>query len=69
MPALAAAWKGRLQDGDLARGVEILTKKFATVDVFERAQIIEFYGSPDPETQTVQARRAVELVQQFLRYL
>ncbi len=69
MQALAAAWKKRRKEKDVARAIEILADKFATVDAFGPGQIIEFYGSPDPETQAMQGRRAFEMVQQFLRYL
>lgn len=67
--ALADAWKARCQEKDVARAIEILAEKFATVDGFGPGQIVEFHGSPDAETQAMQARRAFEIVQQFLSYL
>jgi hypothetical protein len=41
----------------------------ARVDAFGPGQIIEFHGSVDTETQAMQARRAFEVMQQFLSYL
>ncbi|MBI3408701.1 MAG: nucleotidyl transferase AbiEii/AbiGii toxin family protein [Planctomycetes bacterium] len=67
--ALAAAWKSRRKEKDVARAIEILTEKFATVNGFGPGQIVEFHGSPDAETQAMQSRRAFEAVQQFLSFL
>jgi hypothetical protein len=69
MKSLAAVWKSRRKDKDVAKAIEILREKFASVDAFGPAQVVEFHGSVDPETQAMQARRAFELMQQFLGYL
>lgn len=69
MNALAAVWKNRRKEKDVARAVEILRDKFASVDAFGPGQVVEFQGSVDAETQAMQARRAFELMQQFLSYL
>lgn len=67
--ALAAAWRSRRKDKDVARAVALLREKFASVDAFGPGQIVEFYASHEPEAQAMQARRAFEIVQQFLSYL
>jgi hypothetical protein len=69
MAALAAGWKNRRKEKDVTRAIEILREKFASVDAFGPGQIIEFHGSVDTETQAMQARRAFEIMQQFLSYL
>jgi len=66
---LATEWKPRRKEKDVAKAIEILTGKFADVDAFGPQQLVEFQGSPDPETQAMQARRAYELVQAFLKLL
>lgn len=67
--ALAAGLKSRREEKDVTRAIEILREKFASVDAFGPEQIIEFHGSVDTETQAMQARRAFEVMQQFLNYL
>ena len=69
MNALANVWKNRRKEKDVARAVAILRDKFASVDAFGPGQVVEFQGSVDAETQAMQARRAFELMQQFLSYL
>lgn len=64
--ALAKAWKARLREKDVARAVEILREKFASVDGFGPHQLVEFHAAPDTETQAMHARRAYEIVQKFL---
>lgn len=64
---LAAAWKTRIEHRDVKRAVEILREKFATVEDFGPQQVVEFFDSPDAETQAIQARRAFELIQRLLR--
>jgi hypothetical protein len=67
--ALAEVWKGRRNEKDVARAIEVLSEKFATVNSFGPSQIVEFHASPDGETQTMQARRAFEVVREFLSFL
>jgi hypothetical protein len=43
--------------------------EIAATDAFGPGQIVEFYASHEPEAQAMQARRAFEIVQQFLSYL
>ena len=69
MKALAAGWKNRRKQKDVARAIEILREKFAGVDAFGPGQVVEFHGATDTETQAMQARRAFEIMQQFLGYL
>jgi len=66
---LVAAWKHRGEDKDVKRALEILREKFATVDGFGPAQVVEFLDLPDREMQEIQARRAFELVQKILSLL
>lgn len=67
--ALATAWRNRRNEKDVVRAIEILTEKFAVVTGFGPGQVVEFHGSTDVEAQSMQARRAFEVVQQFLSYL
>ena len=69
MAALAKAWKGRFREKDVARAVEILREKFASVDGFGPQQLVEFHAASDEETQAMHARRAYEVVQKFLSLL
>jgi hypothetical protein len=69
MKALATGWKNRCKEKDVARAIEILREKFASVDAFGPGQVVEFHGSTGPEAQAMQARRAFEIMQQFLSYL
>jgi hypothetical protein len=68
MNALATVWKNGLKEKEVARALEILREKFASVDAFGPGQVVEFHGAVDAETQAMQARRAFELMQQFLSY-
>ena len=67
--ALARAWKARHREKDVARAVEILREKFASVDAFGPHQLVEFHSAPDAETQAMHARRAYEIVQKLLSLL
>jgi hypothetical protein len=69
MKALAAGWKTRRKEKDIARAIEILSERFASVDAFGPEQVVEFHGSTDMEAQAMQARRVFEIMQQFLSYL
>lgn len=69
MKKLAADWKQRVKEKDVARAVEILREKFAGVDAFGPHQLVEFHSAPDEDTQAMQARQAYELVQKFLSLL
>jgi hypothetical protein len=69
MAKLATEWKRRRRDKDLAKAIEILTAKFVSVDAFGPQQLVEFHSSPDDDTQAMQARRAYEVVQAFLKLL
>jgi hypothetical protein len=63
---LAAAWKGRSQERDVKQAIAILQAKFASVEDFGPRQVVEFFDSPDADTQAMHARRAFELVQKLL---
>lgn len=69
IPTLADDWKKRSGEKDVAKAMEILREKFAAVEAFGPQQLVEFHGSPDAESQAMQARRAYELVQRFLHLL
>lgn len=67
--AFAAAWKQRLADKNVAKAVAILREKFASVKAFGPQQVVEFLNATSDEERAIQARRAFELVQQFLRLI
>lgn len=69
MTKLAAEWERRSKEKDVSKAIKILTEKFADVDAFGPQQLAEFHSSPDADTQAMQARRAYEVVQAFLRLL
>lgn len=69
LATLAAEWKSRAKDKDVAKAIEILSVKFASIDAYGPHQLVEFHGSSDDDTQAMQARRAYELVRAFLRLL
>lgn len=63
---LAADWRKRRRDKIFAKAIAILREKFADVSSFGPQQVVEFHDSTSPEEQEMQARRAYELVRQFL---
>lgn len=65
---LAAIWKTRTPAKLLALSLGILREKFATVNSFGPQQVVEFHDATQPEERDLQARRAFELVQGFLRH-
>lgn len=69
LKGLAADWKQRMKEKDVASAVEILREKFADLEAFGPQQLVEFHAAPDAETQAMHARRAYELVQRFLSLL
>jgi hypothetical protein len=69
MEKLAEDWKQRSREKNIAKAVEILREKFASVDAFGPQQLVEFHSAPDADTQAMQARQAYELVQKFLSLL
>jgi hypothetical protein len=64
---LAANWKKRAGKKDVIKAIAILKEKFASVDSYGPGQVVEFYNSANAEEQKRQARRAFELVQEFLK--
>jgi hypothetical protein len=68
MNRLAEGWKHRTGEKNIAKAIEVLREKFASVEAFGPLQLVEFHSVPDTETQAMQARRAYELVQKFLKY-
>lgn len=69
MGKLAEDWKKRAGERNIAKAIEILREKFASVDAFGPQQLVEFHSAPDADTQAMQARQAYELVQKFLSLL
>jgi len=66
----AADWRRRrLAEKDVAKAAKILREKFATVEAFGPQQLVEFHNLPGADEQAMLARRAYELVQQFLRLI
>lgn len=64
---LAANWKARASDKDVAKAIDILREKFAAVDSYGPIQVVEFHDSANGDEREQQARRAFELVQTFLQ--
>lgn len=63
---LASEWRDRRKEEHVARAIEILREKFESVEAFGPQHLVEFHNSSNPEEQAMQARRAYELVQEFL---
>ena len=64
--AIAAIWKARSHEKDIATALEILRSKFRTIDDYGPRQVDEFHQSPDATERGIQAQRAFQLVQRFL---
>jgi len=69
LETLAEGWKGRRQEKDVARAIEIFDRKFGSVNAFGPAQVVEFLAPANRESGEIEARRAFELVQAFLKLL
>lgn len=69
MDEVAAVWKERAREKNVSKAIEIVKEKFETVAAFGPQQVVEFNSAPDAETQAMDARRAYELAQKFLRLL
>lgn len=69
MAELAHSWKQRQDDAEVIRATEILREKFASVNHLGPMQYVEFLDATDPAEREMQARRAYELVNEFLRML
>lgn len=65
---LAEIWKRRTPPKLLALSLRTLREKFVTVDSFGPQQVVEFHNSPHSEERAIQARRAYELMREFLRH-
>lgn len=63
---LAKVWRLRRSDEEVSKAIEYLGLKFETVESYGPMQVVEFHNEIDPETREEQARRAYELVRQFL---
>jgi len=64
---LALNWKPRPGEKDVVKAMEILRQKFAEVDAYGPGQAVEFHNAESREEHDRQARRAFELVQEFLK--
>jgi Nucleotidyl transferase AbiEii toxin, Type IV TA system len=69
MESLAADWRDRMQQKNVAEAVKMLREKFTSVEAFGPQQLVEFHAAPDPEISAMHARRAYELVQKLLGML
>ncbi|MBN8709459.1 MAG: hypothetical protein BGO12_17225 [Verrucomicrobia bacterium 61-8] len=67
LESLAEEWKTRQNEPEVAQAIEILSEKFSAPDAFGPHQLAEFHSPSDEETQAMNARRAYEWVQEFLR--
>jgi predicted nucleotidyltransferase len=64
---LAKAWSLQMAaSSDVTQAVQILKEKFESVRSYGPMQVVEFHNEADDEVRKEQARRAFELVQQFL---
>lgn len=63
---LAEVWRTRRDEPDVSQAIAYLTVKFESVDSYGPMQVVEFHNDTDLEARQEQARRAYELVQQFL---
>ena len=59
----------RRQDPLVGAAIEVLRKKFMTVDHYGPQQLAIFHDSIDDDERAMHARRAFELVQKLLRLL
>lgn len=66
---LAARWRQRAGESNVAKAVAILREKFASVGAFGPQQLVEFHDDADRDEQAIHARRAFELVQKLLGML
>jgi predicted nucleotidyltransferase len=63
---LAEAWRAQGDDEDVSKAIGFLQEKFESVNSYGPMQVVEFHNDVEAETREEQARRALELVQQFL---
>jgi len=66
---LATAWRDRRKEKHVVTAIAILREKFESVSAFGPQQLVEFHNSSNPEEQAMQARRAYELVREFLNMI
>jgi hypothetical protein len=64
--SLAIQWRGGQHDTDVDLALAYLKEKFATVDNYGPRQVADFYDAAAPEQRASHARRAFELVQDFI---
>lgn len=64
--AIAAAWKLRMSDKDVAIALEVLRSKFRSIEDYGPRQVVEFHQAVDAGEREIQAQRAYQLVQRFL---
>ena len=67
MKQLAHIWKQRLESRSIQDALSILRDKFSAPDQYGPSQVVEFYNSSSREEREMQARRAFELAQAFLK--
>ncbi|HEX5009323.1 MAG TPA: nucleotidyl transferase AbiEii/AbiGii toxin family protein [Planctomycetota bacterium] len=63
---LAVAWRDRLDEPLVVQAIGFLGAKFVDVDSYGPRQVADFYGAPSGEERDRHARRAFELVGEFL---
>jgi hypothetical protein len=69
MEKLAFLWKERSKEKNIAKAIEILQEKFASIEGFGPQQMREFYSESENSIQEMHERRAYEIVQKFLSLL
>jgi predicted nucleotidyltransferase len=67
MASLASTWERRMGEADIIKAIAILKEKYASVTAFGPQQVVEFGNSSNDEERAMQARRAYESVQEFLK--
>jgi hypothetical protein len=67
MKSLALIWKKRLKSNSIQDALSIMRDKFSAVDQYGPSQVVEFYNSSNRQERAMQARRAFELVQAFIK--
>lgn len=67
MKELVERWRAKRGVRSVDQALLILGEKFSTVQAEGPRRLVEFYDSSDPEERQIQARRAYELVQGFLK--
>ncbi|MDR1192246.1 MAG: nucleotidyl transferase AbiEii/AbiGii toxin family protein [Verrucomicrobiales bacterium] len=64
---MADLWRDSMADPHIKKAIAILREKFAQPNAYGPRQVVDFYDSANTEERAIQAQRAFQLVQRFLR--